>query len=322
MKISLEWLTEFIDWIETDPMVIAERLTVSSAEVEDVERQGALLGKCCVGKVLSIAKHPNADKLSLVDVQTDDGVKRVVCGGTNLKLGMLVAFAHVGATVKWHGGELMTLAPVKIRGEESHGMICAAEELGLENMLSSKSEDEERPIVELQSPLSSKLQAGAPLREALHLTDTILHVSNKAIPHRPDLFSHIGFARECVALGLAAWKKEQPMKIAFPKVKCPVRCTVQDEAAVPRYCAALLEIDALGDTPQWMRRRLEATGWRCVSTPVDITNYVAMELGMPLHSFDADDLVGDLVIRRSNAGEMITSPRKSCPTSPPHSITT
>lgn len=305
MKISLEWLTEFIDWIETDPKVIAERLTVSSAEVEDVEQQGALLKKCCVGKILSVHKHPNADKLSLVDVQTDDGQKRVVCGGSNLRDGMLVAFAHVGATVKWHGGELMTLAPVKIRGEESFGMICAAEELGLETLCTAQPEDGDRPIVDLGR--LPGMQPGTPLGEALGLNDTILHVSNKAIPHRPDLFSHIGFARECVALGLAAWKTDKPAKIAFPKTPCPVKCVVEDEAAVPRYCSTLIEIDALGETPQWMRRRLEATGWRCVSTPVDITNYVAMELGMPLHSFDADDLKGTLHIRRSNAGEMITT---------------
>ena len=131
MKISLEWLGEFVTWVEKDPQAIADRLTLSTAEVEEVADQGELMKHCCVGKIVALGKHPNADKLSLVTVKTDRGDVKVVCGGSNLRDGMLVAFAHVGATVK-HGDEKMTLATVKIRGEESNGMICAAEELGLE----------------------------------------------------------------------------------------------------------------------------------------------------------------------------------------------
>ena len=132
MKISLQWLGDFVTFTEKDPEEIARRITSGAAEVDAVETQGALLRHCCVGKVLSIKKHPNADKLSLCDVRTDHGVKKVICGGTNLREGMKVAFAHTGATVKWHGGETMTLEKAKIRGEESEGMICAGEELGIE----------------------------------------------------------------------------------------------------------------------------------------------------------------------------------------------
>lgn len=313
MKISLEWLGAFVDWVETDPQSLADRLTLSSAEVEDVETQGALLEQCCVGKVLSLSRHPNADKLTLADVETDKGVKRVVCGGTNLKEGMLVAFAHIGATVKWHGGDLMTLAPVKIRGEASEGMICAGEELGLESICPPRPEDGERPIINLSrlETENSKLQTGAPLRSALGLTDTILHFSNTAITNRPDLFSHLGFARECVALGLATWKKGQPheAKMKFPKGETGpygIKCVPSE--LVTAYAACMLHVESLGETPEWMKLRLAAMGNRSINLPVDITNYVMWELGVPLHAFDANQIQGKhLTFRESNAGEKIVT---------------
>lgn len=305
MRLSLEWLGDFVEWIETDPQIIAERLTVCSAEVEEIEEQGALLKGCCVGTITALAKHPNADKLRLADVQTNRGNKRVVCGGSNLREGMHVAFAHIGATVRWHGGDRMTLEPVKIRGEASEGMICAAEELDLAEQFPAAPEDGDRPILDLGR--AGITDTGADLRTVLGLTDTILHVSNKAIPHRPDLFSHIGFARECVALKLARWKKAEHTEPKFPKTPVPFQCLVEAPEAVSRYSACMLTIDGLGTTPAWMVRRLAAAGWRSVSLPVDITNYVASELGMPLHSFDADDIKGDVHFRLTKKGERITT---------------
>jgi len=310
MKISLEWLSEFITLNEKDPHTIAERLTRSTAEVEQIEVQGEFLNHCCVGEVLAIAKHPSADRLLLVDVQTDNGMKRVVCGGTNLRDGMRVAFAHIGATVKWHGGEVVTLEPVKIRGEKSEGMICAAEELGIEELFPAKPEDGERPVVDLNR-LNAVQTRGArvstPLRDALNLTDTVFHVSNTAITARPDLFSHMGFARECVALGLAKWRqgrvtsKQKSMSIELipMHVDCP--------GLVPRYLAAMIDIDAQGESPEWMKKRLGAVGIRSISLPVDITNYVMLEVGVPMHSFDADDIKGDVHMRLSNKGESLTT---------------
>jgi phenylalanyl-tRNA synthetase beta chain len=304
MKISLEWLGDMVEWLESDPAEIARRLTLSTAEIEEVEDKGKLLEYCCVARVAKLAKHPNADKLSLTELETDRGIKKVVCGGTNLKEGMLVALAHVGATVKLHGGELMALKAATIRGEPSEGMICAAMELGLEEMFPPKPEDGERPVVDLSD---TGCKPGTPLREALGLGDVVLHISNTAITQRPDLFSHLGFARECVAIGLARWKKKpEPKAPAFAKSALPFSIK-SDTDAVPRYCACLIEIDALGETPEWMKRRLEATGWRSVSLPVDITNYVTMELGMPLHSFDADDLKGDVRIHLSKEGDTLTT---------------
>ena len=159
MKLSLDWLSDFVAFTEKDPQKIAEALTLSVAEVEEVEEQGTLLKHCVVGKVESIAKHPNADKLSLCMVLTDQGKKKVVCGGTNLRQGMLVAFAHVGASVKWHGGELMQLTKTKIHGEESEGMICASSELDLEARFPAA---EERTIID-RAPAAAQMA-----RESAH----------------------------------------------------------------------------------------------------------------------------------------------------------
>ena len=303
MKISLEWLGDFVTWVEKDPQAIADRLTLSTAEVEEVIRQDAFLAHCCVGEITELGRHPNADKLSLVTVKTDKGDKKVVCGGTNLKVGMKVAFAHVGATVKWHGGEVMTLAPVKIRGEESHGMICAAEELGIEGRFQPKPEDGERPIVDL-----GDRKTGMPLNEALGAGGVVLDFNNTAITTRPDLWSHAGFARECVALNLAKAKgaPKRPT-VTFTKNSLPFKTVVDTKPLVSRYEACILEIDGLGETPDWMKRRLESTGWQCVNLPVDITNYVAMETGMPLHAFDADDLKGTVRFRTAKRGEKIVT---------------
>lgn len=303
MKISLHWLQDFVRFRNDSAPAIAERLTASVAEVERVEETGKLLRQCCVGKILTVKKHPRADRLFVCDVTTDRGNKRVVCGGSNLRPDMLVAFAHVGASVCWHGKEETVLQKATIRGEESEGMICSAEELGLENLFPKQRAGE---ISDL-----GQLSVGTDLREALGLTDTIFHIDNHAITHRPDLFSHIGFARECVAIGLAKWKKRPTnsirSKLVFPSTPLPFKITVQDKSLVPRYCAVTVAIANTGTTPLWMRCRLEAVGYRPVSLPVDITNYVAAELGMPLHSFDVADIHGDIAIRAAGKGERIVT---------------
>lgn len=321
MKLSLHWLSEYVTFQISDPEEIAKRLTAHTGEVDDVEMQGKYLQNCCVGKVRNLRKHPGADKLNLCDVETDRGVKNIVCGGTNLREGMLVAFAHVGATVK-HGAEEMTLSEVKIRGEKSQGMICAAEELELEEMFPPKREDGERPVIDLQLAIDD-LRVGTPLKEAFGLDDVIFHIDNHAITHRADLFSHIGFARECVAMGIATWKKpfDPSAKLRtgsaqggpefkspkFPKSALPFKFIVEEKKLMPRYCACVIEIDGLGETPEWMKKRLRAVGWRPLNLPVDITNYVATEIGVPLHSFDLDDIKGDVHMRKAKEGEKIVT---------------
>jgi phenylalanyl-tRNA synthetase beta chain len=305
MKISRDWLGDYLDWIEADPATIAERITRGMGEVDEVEEQGALMENCCVGKVLTLEKHPNADKLSVCTVQTDQGVKTVVCGGTNLKKDMLIAFAHVGATVKAGGEEMLTLKKVSIRGQESEGMICAAEEVEIETMFPSTPEDGNRPIANLTA---GNYKPGTPLRKALGLTDVIFHIDNHAITNRPDLFSHTGVARELVAMGLAKWKKQPKMPaVKLPKKSAPFTIHNEVKDLVPYYEACLLNVDGSCPSPEWMQRRLAATGWRPINLMVDVTNYVLMETGMPLHAFDADDFRGDLHIRKAKKGEKITT---------------
>lgn len=309
MNISHAWLSDFLTWKERDAANIADAMTKCMGEVDDVVKQGELLEHCVVGKVLKKEKHPNADKLSVCTVETDKGVKTVVCGGTNVREGMLVAFAHIGATVEWHGTERMTLSKVKIRGVESEGMICAQEELGL-TAFPAKKEDGEHPIVDLtQLPATSyQLQVGISLKEALKLNDVIFHIDNHAITNRPDLFSHLGVARELVAMGLGTWKKQPSVRHPkFPTSPLSFRSKNSVPTLVPRYLGCTLKISSLGTTPDWMRGKLEAVGIRCINLPVDITNYVAQELGMPLHSFDIGDLSGNIDIRQSKKGESLTT---------------
>ncbi|MDD4319866.1 MAG: phenylalanine--tRNA ligase subunit beta [Candidatus Peribacteraceae bacterium] len=302
MKISLDWLSDFITLKENDPEAIARTVTAKIAEVDEVEAQGALLNRVVVGKVLSVKKHPNADRLSLCDVKTDEGVKRVVCGGTNLREGMKVAFAHTGATVRWHGTEMVTLEKAKVRGEESEGMICAAEELDLAARFPDATG---HSIIDLGD---GDVDVGKPLKEVLGLGDVVLHIDNHAITNRPDLFSHRGFARELVAAGLAAWK-EKPASppVDFPSATFPFSIEAETRKLVPRYEACLLEMNGLGETPNWMKRRLEATGWRSINLPIDITNYVLLDVGMPLHSFDAADIKGNVRMRKAKRKEKITT---------------
>ncbi|MBI3331636.1 phenylalanine--tRNA ligase subunit beta [Candidatus Peregrinibacteria bacterium] len=319
MKISLDWLSDFVTFTVKDPEEIARRITAGAAEVDAMEKQGALLEHTCVGKVFSIAKHPNADKLFLCEVKTDRGTKKVVCGGTNLHEGMNVAFAHTGARVKWHGEELTTLEKVKIRGEESEGMICAGEELGIEHLYPARKDQGERPIVDLGENMEAHV--GKSLRSVFGMHDTVLHIDNHAITHRADLFSHIGFARECVAIGIAKWSQRgsslpdrqagirgpEAKSLKFGKDKIPFKFVIDSPELMPRYCACMIEIDGLGATPEWMRKRIEAVGWRSINLPIDITNFVASEVGVPLHSFDVDDIKGTVRMRTSKKGEKIVT---------------
>ncbi len=301
MKISRDWLSDFIDWIETDPLLIADRMTRCMGEVDAVEEQGVLMKDCVVGKILTLAKHPNADKLSVCTLQTDRGTKHVVCGGTNLKQGMLVAFAHVGATVKAGGKELVTLQKVKIRGEDSEGMICAAEEVGIETLFPAKPEEGARPIADLTR---GEYTVGVPLAEALGLTDVIFHIDNHAITNRPDLFSHLGVARELVAMGLAKWKKEPALpKVTFPKTAPSFTLKNEVPKIIPYYNGCEILLSSVEASPLWMQKRLASCGWRAINLIVDITNYVLMETGMPLHAFDVSDFKGELRIRKSLTGE-------------------
>ncbi|MBN1258666.1 phenylalanine--tRNA ligase subunit beta, partial [Candidatus Peregrinibacteria bacterium] len=299
MKISLSWLQDFITLKEKDSHKIKDVITANTAEIETMERQGEHLEGIVVGKVAELSKHPNADALTLAKVDNGQEVLKVVCGGTNLKEGMKVALAQIGAVVKWHGTEVVKMEKAKIRGEESFGMICGADEIGLLEMFPKKSEKE---IVDLSH---LDVRAGTPLAEALGLNDVVLDIDNHAITHRADLFSHRGFAREFVANNLGAWKKQKIFKMPATNSPAPINMTIKNKDVCSRYMGVYITGIEIADSPEWMKQKLSACGVRPISNIVDITNYVMLELGMPLHAFDLTQVKGKKwTMRKSKKGEI------------------
>lgn len=304
MKISLEWLSDFIQITEKDPQKIKDIITERSAEVETMEAQGEHLEGIVVGKVTELKKHPNADSLSLCKVNDGETDIQVVCGGANLKEGMLCAFAKLGAVVRWHGGEVVKMEKAKIRGEESFGMICASDEIGLADMFPKKSEKE---IVDLTA---LSLKVGQPLAEALGLNDVVMDIDNHAITNRSDLFSHRGFAREFVANELGKWVKDKK-KAHEPKINhspAPIEVKIEDKELCSHYMGVYVTGVEVKESPDWLKKRLVACGVNPISNLVDITNYVMLELGMPLHAFDLDQIKGKKwVMRKAKKGETLVT---------------
>lgn len=309
MKVSLNWLNDFVDLSGISPEEIGSRLTMGVVEVEGIEKQGAQLDGIVVGRVTRISAHPDADKLQVCMVSAGEQEVQVVCGGTNLKKGMLVAFGTVGATVQWHGGEEMVLKKIKIRGVESSGMICASDEIGLQEMFPKKSEFE---ILDLTDVISAK--AGTPLALALGLGDVIFDIDNKSMTHRPDLWGHFGLARELSALFGRKLKEMRPRAVKEGD-EVMLAVDVRDPNLCPRYMAVVVDGVEVAESPDWMKARLKAVGVNPKNNIVDITNFVMMELGEPMHAFDSDrintkaatDAVASIAVRRAKAGETLTT---------------
>lgn len=297
MKISLNWLSDLVDIKPNlDTEELAWRLTESSAEIEHIIKKGDNLNKIVVGEVIESEKHPDADKLTVNKIDAGDGkILPVVCGAPNMRSGIKVALALVGAEVLWHGeGKPVVMEKTKIRGEVSEGMACAPEEIGLSDMFDTDG------IIELDTDAP----AGTPLAEALNLNDTIFDIDNHAITHRPDLFSHRGFAREISALGLGDLKIKE---LVAPSCTgdLPFKLTL-NEKAMPSYAGIVIKNVKNIDSPDWMKTRLASCGIRSLGLLVDITNYVMLELGMPLHAFDLRTLDGkELNFRLSKSGEKV-----------------
>jgi len=305
VKISLNWLQDFIDLTETDNERIKAVITANTAEVETMEAQGTFLKNILLAKVEKLEPHPDADKLKLVTVNDGSQKIRVVCGGSNLREGMKIAFAHEGTVVQLggDGGEMVKLQKVKIRGVESSGMICASTEIGLGEMFPITQPKEIVDLSHVDSPLGTRLD------KALGTDDVVIDIDNHAITNRSDLFSHKGFAREFVANGLGKWK-ETKEKEALSSINTPppIEVDIQEHHVCSRYCAVYITGVEMASSPEWMQKRLLAVGIRPINNIVDITNYVMMELGMPLHAFDYEQLVGKkYVMRLSKKGEKVVT---------------
>ena len=317
MLVSYNLLTKYVDLPkEITPQEVAEKLTMATVEVEKVIEAGKILDNIVVGKLVKLTKHPNADKLSLADV--DIGAKRpsrVVCGGTNLRQGMLVAFAKPGAVIRWHGqGEPVKLEKAKIRGQESQGMICAANEIGLFNMFPHK-EFQIMDLTELD------LKIGGPLVKVLGLAEAVFDIDNKSLTNRPDLWGHYGIARELSAIFDVKLKDldlfNEPVVRDSKLQNLKLKIEIKDKDLCPRYLGCMIENVQVAESPAWLKKELISMGHATINNIVDITNYVMEEIGQPLHAFDLLQLQQQpekkgktppqaaIIIRRARKGERL-----------------
>ena len=289
MKISFNWLKDYID-IEDSPYDLAKKLTESGFEVEEVIPSVQSFSGVIVGRVDAVEKHPDADKLSLCDVFDGEAKNRVICGAPNVKKGQLVPFAKLGAVLP----QGFKIKKVKIRGVESTGMICSKEELGLE-----KSSD---GIWDLEESLPIGLDFYS------HLVKQQDHILEIAItPNRPDCLSLIGIAREVSAItGKEVTLPSAPIEEDKSKsIDSHISIHIHDQEGCPRYAGRVILDVTLSSSPRWMQERLESVGIRPINNIVDITNYVLMEYGHPLHAFDLSEIKGaEIHVRKSKVNEV------------------
>lgn len=287
MKISLSWIKEFVDLKDISTDEIISKLTMSGLEVEDVVDQSILYRNFIVGFVKETAKHPNADKLTICKVFDGKDDLQVICGASNVQSGQKVVFAPIGTEIP-NGNFIIKKA--KIRGIESHGMICAEDELLLSN-------DHSGIMV-----LDEKLEAGKSITEALNLSDVILEIA--ITPNRPDALSHIGVARDIAALFDRELKiPEIKLNEIGDEVNKLAAVVIEDEVNCPRYIAKVVKDVQIKESPQWLKNRLEKIGLRPRNNIVDITNLVLHECGQPLHAFDLDKLNGHKIVVKSTKSE-------------------
>ncbi|HVP76517.1 MAG TPA: phenylalanine--tRNA ligase subunit beta [Thermodesulfobacteriota bacterium] len=286
MKVSLNWLKDYVE-IRMELKDLIHLLTMAGLEVEGAVSTGEGLEKVVVAEIQSVRRHPNADRLSLVEAKTDRETFSIVCGATNIKEGQKVPLALVGARLP-NGTEIKRS---KIRGVTSDGMLCSETELVL-------GRDASGIMI-----LPASVPLGVELGEALGLKDTVLDIS--ITPNRPDCLCVIGVAREIAAL--TRQKMKYPL-LSFTdggeEIHQKTSVTILDQDLCPRYVARMIEGVKIGPSPSWVSSRLEKVGIRSISNVVDVTNYVMMEYGQPLHAFDFAFLEeGRIVVRRAKDGE-------------------
>jgi phenylalanyl-tRNA synthetase beta chain len=281
MKFSVNWLREFVD-LPKNPADIAELLTRAGIEIKNIETRGANIENVVVSQITASSRHPNADRLTVCEVDDGSGTKRqIVCGATNYKIGDKVPLALPGAKLP-NGTEIRKSI---LRGVESEGMLCSPIELGL-------GEDASGLLI-----LSPDTKVGAPIAD-LFPADTILDV--EITPNRGDLLSHFGLAREIAALTGAAAPPPRPVEAARGRAGS---ITIAATRECPFFSLRKIDNVKVGPSPQWLRAKIESVGVRSINNIVDISNFVMLELGQPTHAFDADKLKGGINVRLARAGE-------------------
>ena len=298
MKISYNWLKQYISISET-PEELGKILTSTGLEVESIEPfesiKGGLKG-LIVGEVITCEKHPNADKLSITTVDTGGGnPAQIVCGAPNVAAGQKVVVATPGTTIFPTTGDPFTIKKAKIRGEESSGMICAQDEIGLGDS------HEGIIVLDTQLPNGTEITRIYPVEQ-----DHVFEIG--LTPNRADAASHVGVARDIKAFknSVIEWPDVTAFKTENTTLTIPV--TIENSEACPRYSAVTISGVTVSDSPDWLKNRLGAIGLTPINNIVDITNYVCHELGQPLHAFDADKITGGkVIVKTMPAGSRFTT---------------
>jgi len=293
MKVSLKWLKDYVD-IGLPAGELAERLTMAGLEVKGIQTIGGAWDNVVIGEVIALNPHPNADRLKLATVNVGSEQVTTVCGAPNIAIGQRVTFARVGARlVDPHTGQAAVLKPAKIRGVVSEGMVCSERELGI-------SENDDTILV-----LPGEAAIGTPL--SAYLGDVVFDLD--VTPNRPDCLSVIGIAREIAAIAGGSlrvprihYQETEKSIDAFAAVE------IADPDLCPRYCASLVTGIEVGSSPGWLQQRLNHCGMRPINNVVDVSNYVMLEYGQPLHAFDYHKLKGGrIIVRRAGNGETVTT---------------
>lgn len=292
MKISLDWLGDYVE-LNLSPKALADALTMAGLEVEEIETKGEIPEGVIVAKILERAKHDNSDHLSICKVDTGNEVIQIVCGAPNCDAGNIVPLAMIGTVFKDGDGEFK-IKKGKIRGVESFGMMCSARELEL-------SGDHEGLMI-----LPENYELGKPLSDYIE-KDTVYTV--EITPNRPDWLCHWGVARDIAALCETSLKFPAMTEFtANDSGEWNNLVTVEAQDLCPRYTARVIRGVKVAESPEWLKKRLNAVGIRPINNIVDITNFVMMELGQPLHTFDSRQLAGKrIVVRRAADGEKIVA---------------
>ncbi len=301
MLVSLNWLNEFVDLSDIDEKQIAHELTMSGLEVEEILEVKAQFTNIVTAKIEKIDNHPNSDRLHLVTINNGKGLKTVVCGAQNIQVGQIIPYASVGSNVlDRKTGEMFTLTPAVIRGVASEGMLCSADELGV----SDRNYQDEDGILILNR-IFPEVQIGQDVEQVLGFEkDIVLNVAPTA--NRGDQMSVIGVARELSAI----FNKPlnfSPLTSTRDLSTNDFKVEILDDSVCKYYSLGVLKDIKIKQSPEWMKKRLLASGIRSINNVVDITNYVLLEYGTPLHAFDYNKLNNYLCVRRAQEGEKITT---------------
>lgn len=294
MWLSLNMISRMVDLSGLSPEEIANRLTMSTAEIEGIEYMNPWLKDVITAKILDVRSHPNADKLTVCDIDCGNEKHTVVCGAPNHRKGDVVPFAPVGTVF----GEEIRIKKATIRGVESTGMLCSERELGLSDDHSGIK------IFPVETAIGQPLAALYP-----DWIDVRLEIDNKSITHRPDLWSHAGFAREIGALfgrpfrSVVNYDLEKELRDLEP-----ISVRIEDPEAGPRYSGLVIKNIAIDDSPEWMKANITAIGMRPINNIVDVTNFVMTEIGEPMHAFDKWKIRGgEIIVRMAKKNETITT---------------